>query len=761
MPDMVKWEGFLTGGLKRSMDIDGFGKRVRYLRTLAKLTQAQMAERLGVTPEHLGNIERGVSVPSFELIYRIADALDTEPFDLFLSPKKKDSFCRDGAGTSWSSFLSGMGSWEYDLETGAIEWSDGLYRLLGYSPKDVKPSVEFLLKLVHPDEISLVRSRWKSLRAGRSISPARFRVRVRSGEYRTFINYGEFHKRRGVIIVFNVDVTDNCMLMEAFRHLQKVMEEENAGRTRSLNDVISLLASAMDRKGTLQVEMEDHERLFRSFVENIRDIFHVMEPGKGFTYVSPVFEDIVGAPKSTILEDLENYYQLVHQDDQERVRLMHERRLRGEEASGVYRIVRPDGCIRRLRSRSFILSDGDGVDGHPRIIGITEDITDLHCAQSAREKAESMLEKVLTAVGDAVCIVDKERRIVRANEGMEELFSRQGPLVGKRHEDLLAQSEVVAGVPRPLEEWGGEVAVLQHRVSGRDTRTLEVHHLALHDDVGEPDGGVIVMRDVTASRKTIDELEQAKAHAERASEEKSRYLAHLSHEIRTPLSSILGVCQLLAMDECTSDQRKYVEGALASGAILKDLLGGVLDFSRVEAGRMELCEEPFSTREIVERVLLQYRFLADKKGVKLDSDFGASLPESLRGDGPRIRQVLSNLVGNAMKFTDQGAITVSADVLDAGKADVPGLDLGVRDDSVRLLRLVVRDTGLGIPPDRLECIFREFEQAGCTKSYEQGHGLGLAIIKRLLLAMGGDIAVQSETGQGSSFICYIPVCREE
>ncbi|TVM32846.1 hypothetical protein DQK91_14160 [Oceanidesulfovibrio marinus] len=743
------------------MDIDGFGKRVRYLRTLARLTQAQMAERLGVTPEHLGNIERGVSVPSFELIYRIADSLGTEPFNLFLSPKKEDVVCLESSGTSWSSFLSGMGSWEYNLETGEMEWSDSLYRLLGYSPKDVTPTIEFLIELVHPDDVTLVRSRWKSLRAGRSIPPARYRIRVRSGEYRIFINYGEVHKRRGVIIVFNVDVTDNCMLIEAFRHLQKVEEEENAGRTRSLQDVISLLASAMDKKGSLQVEMEDHELLFRNFVENIRDIFHVMEPGKGFTYVSPVFEDIVGAPESTILEDLENYYRLVHQEDRERVRALHQRRLRGEEARGVYRIVRPDGSIRRLRSRGFILPNGDGGDGQLRVIGITEDVTDLHCAESAREKAEGLLEKVLTAVGDAVCIVDKERCIVRANEGMEELFTSQRPLVGKRHEELLEQAGVVAGVPRPLEEWGGEVAVLEHRVSGRDTRTLEVHHLALHDDAGAPDGGVIVMRDVTATRRIIKELEQAKTCAERANEEKSRYLAHLSHEIRTPLSSILGVCQLLAMEKCSSDQLEYVEGALASGAILKDLVSGVLDLSRVEAGRMELSEEPFSARDVVERVLMQYRFVADRKGVQLESDFGEALPETLCGDGARIRQVLSNLVGNAMKFTDRGGITVSADTLNGDAPAASALDLDGVDDSAKVLCLVVRDTGQGIPQDKLECIFREFEQAGCKQSCEQGYGLGLAIIKRLLLAMGGDITVQSEPGKGSSFTCLIPVRREE
>ncbi|MFW5735244.1 MAG: helix-turn-helix domain-containing protein, partial [Oceanidesulfovibrio sp.] len=239
------------------METDAFGKRVRYLRTLAKLTQARMAEQLGITPEHLGNIERGVSAPSFELIYRMANVLNTEPFNLFLFPRDRSEPCRSPVDISWSCFYSGMGNWEYDMLTGSMHWSKSLYRLLGFSPKDVEPSIELMLERIHPNDLERIREKWLQLLAGDNVAPIIFRVRIDKGEYRSVINFGEARKEQNRIVGFNIDITENCMLLDAFRELQDLVEEETAGRTRSLNDMIVLLASAMDTKDSVQAELED------------------------------------------------------------------------------------------------------------------------------------------------------------------------------------------------------------------------------------------------------------------------------------------------------------------------------------------------------------------------------------------------------------------------------------------------------------------------------------------------------------------------
>lgn len=732
------------------MDIDAFGKRVRYLRMLAKLTQAQTAEKLGITPEHLGNIERGVSVPSFELIYRIADVLNTEPFNLFLSAKKSSETCRTTPDNSWSSFLSGMGVWEYDLEHGEMYWSDSLYRLLGYSPRDMQPTIEGMLERVHPNDLERVRKKWEELLQGNDIPPTKFRVRINGGEYRTVINFGQVRKERNVVVGFNVDITENCMLLDAFRELQEVVEEEAAGRTRSLNDMILLLASAMEKKDAIQAELEDRETLFRGFVENIRDIFYVMEPGRGFTYVSPISEDILGVPVSKIIDDYENFIAVVHPQDRDQVREIHDRRFQGKRADGVYRIIRKDGELRRMRSRSFLLP-GAGANGPKRIIGITEDITDVHCAESAREKAEDLLERVLTAVGDAVCIVDGDRRIVRVSEGMAVLFGHDEQMVGKTPEELMANCQS-AGGGGPLEEYNGELFVLEHQPPDGGVRILEVHEFPHFADDGQQDGGVVVLRDVTEKHQAIQTLE-------RACEEKSRFLAFLSHEIRTPLNGILGLLQLLKMEQ-DLEKHEYLDAALASGSILTDLVNGVLDLSRLEAGRMEFREEPFNPCDLVQSVLTQFEYLAAMKSLSLESEFGDALPHRLVGDKMRIRQILSNLLANAIKFTEQGSVAVHAELLTGQEAAENDEAEDTDDAAAGAFRLSVRDTGEGIPKSKIDDIFDEYVQAGCSRTCSQGYGLGLAIIKRLLDAMGGDIHVESEPGKGSCFTCFIPVNRD-
>ncbi|TVM17944.1 hypothetical protein DPQ33_07490 [Oceanidesulfovibrio indonesiensis] len=732
------------------MDIDAFGKRVRYLRMLAKLTQAQTAERLGITPEHLGNIERGVSVPSFELIYRIADVLNTEPFNLFLSAKSSSETCRVSQDNSWSSFLSGMGFWEYDMESGEMYWSESLFKLLGHSVKSVKPSIELMLERVHPDDLGRIREKWEALLKGNDIPPIKFRVCDGDGEYRTVINFGEVRKGRNAVVGFNVDITENCMLLDAFRELQEVVEEETAGRTRSLNDIILLLASAMEKKDAVQAELEDRETLFRGFVENIRDVFYVMEPGEGFTYVSPVCEDILGVSASKIIENVENFYAVVHPQDRGQVRAMHDRRLRGEQAHGVYRIIHRDGEVRRMRSRSFVLP-GASAHGSVRIIGVTEDITDVHYAESAREKAEDLLERVLTAVGDAVCIVDPERRIVRASEGMARLFGHGKQLVGKTPEELMANCANVAGA-EVFEVHAGELAVLEQTTPEGDTRILEVHEFPHFTDDGRQDGGVIVLRDVTEKHRAIRTLE-------RACEEKSRFLAFLSHEIRTPLNGMLGLLQLLKMEQDLGEH-EYVDAALASGSILTDLVNGVLDLSRLEAGRMEFREEPFGPRDLVQSVVTQFECLAAMKSLSVEQVYANPLPPRLVGDKKRIRQILSNLLANAIKFTDQGNVIVRAELLsDTGDSET-GRGRNAGDGSAGVFRLMVCDTGEGIPRNKIDSIFDEYVQAGDSRTSNQGFGLGLAIIKRLLDAMGGEVQVESEPGKGSCFTCFIPVGRD-
>jgi len=241
------------------------------------------------------------------------------------------------------------------------------------------------------------------------------------------------------------------------------------------------------------------------------------------------------------------------------------------------------------------------------------------------------------------------------------------------------------------------------------------------------------------ARRTI-ELVHARDAAESASREKSQFLAKMSHEIRTPMNGILGMADILLQGGLPGEQRRSVEIVRRSGESLLEIINDILDFSRIEAGRMELDETPFDLGGIVEEVMELLAERAHSKGIEVASQVDTELPSAFRGDPGRLRQILVNLVGNAVKFTERGEVVVRA-------------SLDSRDDDAVTVRFSVRDTGIGIPREALEKIFYSFTQAdGSTTRKFGGTGLGLTISRQLVEMMGGTIRVESEPGRGSDFI---------
>lgn len=270
---------------------------------------------------------------------------------------------------------------------------------------------------------------------------------------------------------------------------------------------------------------------------------------------------------------------------------------------------------------------------------------------------------------------------------------------------------------------------------------------ALYGVDGKPTRLVGAHTDITHIKAYEEKLEKAKEFAEKANRAKTEFLAHMSHEIRTPLTAISGIAEIFSMtQESFNDKQQQLIKALSSStASLKDLVNDILDFSKIESGELELEDKPFRLLDLFDQVVAIFEHKAQEKGIHFSFDAGGLERQIFHGDRVRLRQILINLIGNAIKFTNQGGVTVTA----ARSPDPLGGET---------LRIEVRDTGIGIDPAQFTAIFERFRQADSSVSRKYGGtGLGLPISLRLARLMGGDINVASAPGQGSTFTLGVPI----
>jgi PAS domain S-box-containing protein len=441
------------------------------------------------------------------------------------------------------------------------------------------------------------------------------------------------------------------------------------------------------------------------------------------------------------------------------------------------RVVQPDNSVR------WILWEGGisrSSEGKPVCLGgINLDITKRKNAEIALRQSETEVRKLnetleqrvkagITELLDseqrfrlmvegvqdyAIFMLDTEGRVVSWNLGAERIYGYSAEeilgsdhtakkIVGKHFSIFCPEDDIRRGDPEEelrLASIEGRAEREVWRVRRDGSRFwASVLVTAVHDDSGDLCGFSNVTRDVTERRRAQEQLEEQRRGAEQANQAKSGFLAAMSHEIRTPMNAILGMTDLLWETELNEEQRHFVEIFRMAGANLMDLINNILDLSKIESGRLELERTEFNLETVVTGVVELLSPKAREKGIVVRWELAPDATRRLLGDAARLRQILVNLVGNAIKFTALGEVAISVGHREGGP---PGE-----------LSFTVSDTGVGIPPEKLKAIFDPFTQGDSSIANRYGGtGLGLAICRRLVESMDGVLYVMSEPGRGSSF----------
>ena len=385
-------------------------------------------------------------------------------------------------------------------------------------------------------------------------------------------------------------------------------------------------------------------------------------------------------------------------------------------------------------------------------VSIRTDITLRKRMEEVVEEGRRFLQGVTDTMGEGVYALDRDGRCVFANPEAERLLGwSPEELVGRDIHDLIHYQEA-DGTPIPMEAcrpmntvkrgetFRSDGEVFTHRDGTPFPVSLVSAPLVAG---GRLAGSVTVFQDISERKRMINELAQAKRVAEGASRSKSQFLANMSHEIRTPMNAVIGLSHLALETELSSRQRGYLSKIQSASQALLGIINDILDFSKIEAGRMSVEATEFDLDEVLDQVAAVVCQKADEKGLEVMLSRHPAVPRRLVGDPLRLAQVLTNLAGNAVKFTERGEVVVRVERTD-NRGD------GAGDD--RRLRFAVEDTGIGLTAEQIAKLFSSFSQAdtSTTRKYG-GTGLGLAISRSLVELMGGEIGVESEPGRGSRF----------
>ncbi|TWT66635.1 PAS domain-containing hybrid sensor histidine kinase/response regulator [Allorhodopirellula solitaria] len=497
-----------------------------------------------------------------------------------------------------------------------------------------------------------------------------------------------------------------------------------------------------------EAELKKARFLMNAWFENIPDAVYFKDRRSRFVRISRAHAKMFGLsnPRDAVGKTDADFFGDEHAKDA----LDDERRIirTGESIVGkIERETRDDEPDTWCSTTKMPLRNDDGdIIG---TFGISRDVTLQVRAETELARERDLLKTIMNNIPDIIYVKDRYSRFLTSNEAMLKLLGvdEVSQVLGKNDYDFTPAEMACSFVTddQNVMRSGQPLIDQEETIRNPDGRTiwLLTTKVPLCSDDGEVMGMVGISRDITARKQAAQDLLAAKDLADAANRAKSEFLANMSHEIRTPMNGILGMTELLAGTEMTTEQQEFLTLVQQSADSLLRLLNDILDFSKIEADRLELDDSPFNLRDCIGKAIKLLTLKANEKGLELAGRIDPSIPNELLGDAGRLRQIVVNFVGNAIKFTSSGEVVV----------DVNPESL---DDDVAVLHITVRDTGIGIAKEKQEKIFEAFSQADASTTRRfGGTGLGLTISARLIQMMQGRVWVESELGVGTTFHFYV------
>lgn len=587
--------------------------------------------------------------------------------------------------------------------------SPSCYTLLGYHPEEMVGTS--LFDYVYAEDIIPLQHYLKQCLEGRSLAPITFRYLHKDGRH----------------IWFEV----NC---------KYITTEDRQNR-----EIISIARDISERK-RMEFKLKESEQRYRSLFEYNPSAVYSMNLDGDYLTANKNLQKLTGY---SVDELIGMYFgPIVAEKDRDRTLYHFNQAKKGKPQSYDLTIIHKEGHPIEINTINIPIFVDDEVVG---VYGITRDITERIRAMEEIKKLSRELTLLLNTVSEGIIGLDIHGHVAFINPaGARMLDYLPAATIGRSCEILVKETRqdgtfyrredspliraVKHGTPLSRTE-----VVLWRRDGSSFLADYQVNPIWDH---GERKGAVLVFRDITDEKEII----RAKEHAERADQAKTEFLTMMSHELRTPMNGIIGMIELLKTTDLDEDQENYTNILMDSSESLLHILNGILDFSKIETGNMTITDEPIDVRTLLEGIVDLFSAKASEKGLTLSCSIDSeTVPAVIMGDSLRLRQVIVNLISNAIKFTHEGSIIVR----------VEGLRRKGTEEYT--LAFQVKDTGIGIPADQQHQLFTSFSQLHPSLNRQYGGtGLGLAISKKLVELMGGVIGVESSENVGSSFYFTIP-----